>query len=415
MNKRTIHLSGTPYLSIQQLIAATPEEHEIVFIDERNENINFDGDYDLVGLMQCFTMYANRAYEIADNFRKKGIPVVLGGWHPTAFPDEAKQHSDSVLVGEQEKIWLSILKDAEKKQLKPFYKAEKLLEAQEIPPHQSKIGSFPFPVARVEVARGCPQACNFCMHPIMHGTDYKLRPLEKVIKEIKEIKQKTILFTEPSLTLDPEYTKQLFKEIKPLKKKFICYGHSDVLAKDEELLILSKKAGCLAWWIDFESVSQQTLDNLNKKTNKIEEYAKAIDKIHKHKLGVIGTLIFGLDTDTLDAFNETREALKNWDVDAIEVNIVCPFPGTPLFNKLDKEGRILTKDWSKYNEWNIVFQPKNMTPKQLWENSRKIAKEFYSYPDFLKRIISSIKLGLPSFVYVLTQNILERKFYNTTF
>ncbi|MCK4824965.1 B12-binding domain-containing radical SAM protein, partial [bacterium] len=333
----------TPYLSIQQLIAATPEEHEIDFIDEKNQKVDLDANYDLIGIMQCITRDAYRSYELADQLRQHGKTVVLGGWHPTALPEEAKQHADSVVIGEQEGVWPTILNDLKDKNLKSFYKSERFLEPEKIPPHQSNIGGFPFPIARVEVARGCPQACDFCMPTVMFGTKLRLRPLDDVIEEIRTTKKKTILFTEPALTLDPGYAKHLFKEMKTLNKKFICYGHTDVLNKDEELVKLSSDAGCIAWWIDFESVSKNTLDRLNKKTNNIEEYASAIEKIHDYGIAAVGTLIFGLDTDTLDVFDKTRDAMKTWEIDSLETNIVTPHPGTPLFDRLDREGRILTK------------------------------------------------------------------------
>ncbi|HEY0088599.1 MAG TPA: radical SAM protein [Candidatus Lokiarchaeia archaeon] len=415
LGKAVNNISGTPYMSIQQLIAATPKEHTVELIDERFENINFEEKFDLVAIMKCFTIYALRSYEIADNFRKKGIPVILSGDHPTAFPDEAKQHADSIVIGEQEGIWKTVLKDAERKQLNSYYKAEKYLEPENIPPHRCDIGRFPIPSGRVEIARGCPQACDFCMHPVLYGTNYRLRPFENIMEEIRNIKQRNILFTEPSLTLAPELTKRIFKEMKSLNKRFICYGHTDILSKDEDLLKLSSEAGCLAWWIDFESLSQETINYINKKHNKIEEYASCINKIHEYSIAAVGTLIFGLDTDTLDIFDKTQDALNKWEIDAVEVNTVCPFPGTPLFKRLDAEGRILTRDWSKYNEWNIVYQPKHMTPEELLENSIRVAREFYSYPNFLKRIIRSLKLRFPSFLYTFTQNYLERRFYNSKF
>ena len=415
LDKLTIQLSGTPYLSIQQLAAATPSEHSIEFIDERHKKIDFNGDYDLVAIMQCFTQYAFRTYEIADEFRARGIPVVLGGYHPTVLPEEAKQHADSVVIGEQEGIWPSVLKDVENNKLKPFYKSNNFLKPEDIPPHKEEIGGNPFPSARVEALRGCPYNCSFCIIHIMQGTNIRLRPIENIVEEIRSMKQKFFFFTEPSLTLAPEHTKKLFQEIKGLNKKFTCYGHTDVLNKDEELLKLSVDAGCIAWWIDFESISQKTIDSLNKNTNKIKDYASVVKKIHDHGAAAIGTFIFGLDTDTLDVFDKTNEALKKWEVDAIEVNILCPFPGTPLFNKFEKENRILTRDWSKYDEWNIVFKPKNMTPEELWEKSRWLAKEYYSFPNFLRKIIGSIKLGFSPFKYVTPQILLEKRFYSKTF
>ena len=153
----------------------------------------------------------------------------------------------------------------------------------------------------------------------------------------------------------------------------------------------------------------------SRRVGKIKDYASVVKKIHEHGAAAIGTFIFGLDTDTLDVFDKTNEALKKWEVDAIEVNILCPFPGTPLFNKFEKENRILTRDWSKYDQWNIVFKPKNMTPEELWEKSRWLAKEYYSFPNFLRKIIGSIKLGFSPFKYVMPQILLAKRFYSKTF
>ena len=212
------------------------------------------------------------------------------------------------------------------------------------------------------------------------------------------------MFYDTSLTINPSYSKTLFKKMIGLNKKFFCNGNSDVLARDKELVSLSKEAGCLAWLVGFESVSQETIDEVGKKTNKVDEYFQTVKNIHDNKMAVIGDFMFGFDTDTPDVFDETLKVIKELKIDIADFCMLTPFPGTPIFNKLEKEGRILTKNWPQYSLKNVVFEPKNMTPDELIQGLRKMYYEFYSTPYTAKRIVRSLKLEIYPFFLVLARN-----------
>lgn len=392
-----------PTLQARQIAAITPKEHTVHVLTERYENIDFNEKYDIVNI-NFTTSTAFRAYEIADTFRKKGVTVVLSGLHASAAPEEAKQHADSVLLGRGELNWLELLEDFKNNKLKPFYQPVKYDKSTTLPPTNIELPGFVITGA-IEATRGCPYQCTFCPEAnIPDGRSFYKRPIKEVISEIKSIPQKTIMFYDASLTIDPNYTKTLFKEMKGLGKKFFCNGNVDVLAHDLELVQLSKEAGCISWLVGFESISQETIDSIGKKTNKIEDYQKAVRNIHDNKMAVIGEFIFGFDTDTPEVFDKTLRMIKKLQIDIADFCILTPFPGTPLFKKLDKEKRLLTKDWSQYTLKNVVFQPKNLTPDELTKGVQKMYREFYSVGYTAKRIIRSIKLGMYPFFTVVARN-----------
>jgi radical SAM superfamily enzyme YgiQ (UPF0313 family) len=394
-----------PMLHARQIAAITPKEHNVYVLNERYENINYNENYDIVNI-NFTTSTAPKAYEIADKFRNKEITVVLSGFHASGMPDEAKEHADSVLLGRGELNWLKLLKDYEKDELKPFYQPVVYDRSVHIPPTDIALPGFVITGA-IEATRGCPYKCDFCPESDIRGDSYfYARPVNEVIEEIKSIPQKTLMFYDSSLTINPRYTKSLFKKMKGLHKKFFCNGNVDVLARDKELVRLSKEAGCIAWLIGFESISQKTIDTIGKKTNKVKDYAKAVKNIHDNKMAVVGDFIFGFDTDTKDVFNSTLKMIKELKIDVCDFCILTPLPGTPLFFKLEKEGRLLTKDWSKYSMKNVVFQPKNMTPNELMQGLKKMYYEFYSTPHTVKRVFGSLGLGIYPFFSVLARNII---------
>ena len=393
-----------PTLHARQIAAITPKKHTVSVLNERYSNINFDKSYDIVNI-NFTTSTTSRAYEIADKFRKKGVKVVLSGLHASALPEETKQHADSVLVGRGEINWLKLLDDFEKNKLKSYYQPIEYNKSIKLPPTNIDLPGFVMTGA-IEATRGCPYRCEFCPEANIPGAGkFYSRPENEVIGEIKAIPQKTVMFYDTSLTINPSYTKSLFEKMKGLHKKFFCNGNSDVLARDKELVKLSKEAGCVSWLIGFESVSQKTIDSIGKKTNKVEEYSQAVRNIHDNGMAVIGDFMFGFDTDTPDVFDETLIMIKELQIDLADFCVLTPFPGTPIYNKLDKEGRIITKDWSQYNLKNVVFKPKNMTPDELIHGLKKMYYEFYSTGYTSKRIIRSLGLGLYPFFLVLVRNI----------
>lgn len=394
-----------PTLYARQLAAITPKKHTVSVLNERFSEINFNKKYDIVNI-NFTTSTAPRAYEIADTFQQKGVTVVLSGLHPSALPEEAKQHADSVLLGRGEIGWLQLLEDYEQNRLKNFYYPIHPENSNQcIPPTNINLDVFTITGA-VEATRGCPYQCEFCPESnVPGGSQFYQRPVDEVVNEIKNIPQKTIMFYDASLTINPDYTKKLFRKMQGLNKKFFCNGNTDVLANDKELVKLSKQAGCVSWLIGFESVSQETLDKIEKKTNKVQEYHKAVENIHQNNMAVVGCFMFGFDTDTPKVFDETMKLIRRLEIEAADFTIVTPFPGTPLYKKLEEEGRILTKDWGKYTMRDVVFEPQNMSKEELLQGITKMYQEFYSFPYTIQRVAKSCNLGFYPFLLTGARNL----------
>jgi radical SAM superfamily enzyme YgiQ (UPF0313 family) len=394
-----------PTLQARELAAITPKQHHIAVVNERFSQIDYDAAYDVV-LINYVTSTAPRAYTIADSFREKGVLVVLSGFHASGLPEEAKQHADSVLIGRNEAGWLAVLQDIEQKKLQPFYHAPPYNTSQSLPPSSVHLPGF-IMTGALEATRGCPYRCEFCPETnIQGGNSFYKRPIPEVIDEIKKIPQRTLMFYDTSLTIDPSYTKELFMNMKGLHKKFFCNGNVDILAKDGELVRLSREAGCTAWLVGFESLCQNTLDGVGKKTNRVDEYAQAIQNIHKNHMAVIGDFMFGFDTDTPDVFEKTLIEMKELKIDVADFSILTPFPGTPLFKKLDEEKRILTKDWKVFNMGHAVFRPLHMTPEELEQGVRSIYNEFYGKVFTLRRIARGVRWGMYPFLVILARNFI---------
>jgi len=392
---------GSP-LALLSLKSVTPKNHHIQIINEGYESIDFEDDYDLIGITSC-TNNVTRAYKIADKFRKRGKTVVLGGIHVSSLPEEAKQHADSVVVGEGEDIWPLLLDDFENKKLKPFYIQKSPVDLNKIPPIFEE-DSERDPV--IQISRGCPVGCEFCtITNQKFGKVFRAKPVDLVLKEIEHMNSSFFVFVDASLTIKPDFTKEIFKGMKDLNKKFTCSANLNVLANDDEFLKLAHEAGCVDFFTGFESISQDTIDSVGKGTNRIEEYKKAVDKIHDNGIAVTGCFLFGLDSDTPDIFDKTFIAIKNLDIDTPLFNTLTPYPGTPVFNRLEREDRILTKDWAKYTGEDIVFQPKKLTINELYTGPKKLIKKFYSIHRSSVRMVKSIKLGFHPWLQVGMRNL----------
>lgn len=387
------------------LAALTPKEYNVRVVEGSPNEIDYNVDVDLVGI-SFTTRYAKLAYQIADRFREQGVKVVAGGWHASALPEEALQHVDSVVIGEAEYIWPGLLKDARSNKLKRVYMQDKPVDAGDIPSLTSVFDDIDVPIG-IQATRGCPHGCEYCaITHMIHRNIFRARPVEKVVDEIENLPQKTFIFFDNSLTISPSYTKKLFKEIidRGINKKFTCFGNINILGRDDELLSLANDAGCVAWLIGFESVSQESLEWVKKKTNIVKNYKSAVAKIHNHNMFIIGNFVFGFDGDTLDIFNETINMIKTCEIDVPDIMILTPLPGTPLFKRLDAEKRILTYDWSKYNFESVVFQPKNMTPDELFFNSRMVFKEVYSKHNSITRILKGFRFDLYKTIDIAVRN-----------
>jgi len=411
-------LFGYPIITLPHIAAITPEKHEVKIVNENYEDINFDEDIDLVGIT-CYTMTAPRVYEIADEFRKRGKKIVLGGYHPTALPEEAGQHADSIIMGMAEASWPKLLEDAEKGKLKPIYERNTSFDMEDVPPLRRDLIKHNPILGAVQSTKGCSNKCEFCAISSFCQHGVRQRPIKNVVEEIMQMPNKMYVIHDPHLTVNRKYAKELFRELikNKVNKSWVANGTTNILGgADEEFLTLARKSGCVEWFVGFESMSQAALNGIKKTHNKVENFKKMIKKVHDHSMTVQGGIIFGFDEDTPDIFDTTLDKINELEIDVLEINILTPYPGTPLYDRLNKDGRIFTKDWTRYNQVDIVFEPKNMTKEELYEGTRYVAKEFYSWANIIKRNVKIFniirKLGA---IIPAGTNYTFRKYYKADF
>jgi len=405
---------GYPIITLPYLAAITPKKHSVEIINENYEDLNFDNGADIVGIT-CYTMTAPRVYQIADEFRRRGKTVVLGGYHPTALPEEALQHADSIILGMAEASWPKLLNDFENGKLKRIYTRDPNYNLSDIPAIPRELIKHNPITGAVQSTRGCGNKCEFCAIGSFWDHGVLQRPIKQVVEEIKNMQNKTFIFHDPHLTANPRYARELFKEMikNKIRKTWVANGTTNVLGRiDDEFLSLARKSGCIEWFVGFESVNQAALNSIKKYHNQVENFKKMIKRVHDYGMTVQGGIIFGFDEDTLDTFDTTLEKINELEIDVLEVNILTPYPGTPLYIKMEKEGRLLTKDWSRYNQVDVVFQPKNMTVEELKQGASKVAKEFYQIRKIIQRgvkIFSIVKR--PSALIPAMTNYTFRKYY----
>lgn len=411
-------LFGYPIITLPHLAGITPKKHVVKIVNENYDTLNFDEDVDLVGIT-CYTMTAPRVYEIADEFRRRGKPVVLGGYHPTAMPDEASKHADSIVLGMAEASWPRLIEDVEKGTLKQIYERDTDFDMADVPPIRRDLIKHNPLQGAVQTTRGCTNRCEFCAISSFFQHGIKQRPIKNVVEEIKQMSNRLYVIHDPHLTINRKYARELFKELirQKVRKSWVSNGTTNVLGKvDDEWLNLARKSGCVEWFVGFESISQAALDGIKKTHNIVEDFKKMIKRVHDFGMTIQGGIIFGFDEDTPDIFDTTLEKLYELEIDVLEVNILTPYPGTPLFEKMEREGRLITRDWSRYNQVDVVFKPKHMTEKELLEGAQMVAKEFYSWPNIVKRNVKifSITKKIGAMIPAGT-NISFRRYYKRDF
>ncbi|MCX6600836.1 MAG: radical SAM protein [bacterium] len=388
---RALRFSMLPSLYVA---AAMPPYVETRIIDEDVEPVDFDTDADLIGL-SFMTFCAPWAYEIADRFRKeKGKPVILGGYHATFMPEEAIQHADSICIGEAENNVPRMIEDFVAGKLKPFYKSEPI-DLKGLPiPNRSLIRQSAYLVPdSLQASRGCCFRCTFCSVAAFSNYRYRIRPVDEVIEELKQL-GRHVAFMDDNLIGDSSFAKELFAKMIPLKKRWATQA-SIGLANDDELLRLAAAAGCRMAFIGFESLSQENLKLTRKHINRGVDYRRAIEKIHRAGIAVIAAVMFGLDGDTPDVFEQTLDFAYQARIDLLTAAILTPLPGTQLFAELDAEGRIFDRDWRKYDFAHVVFQPKQMSPETLQNGLHWVQSRFYSRSSVALRIWRALRLQEP--------------------
>jgi len=374
-----------PPMALPVLASLTPPEADVRLIDEAVEDVDLKLDADLVGL-SSMTPTVTRAYALADHFRARGIPVVMGGIHPSALPEEALQHCDSVVIGEAENLWARVLQEAGQGRLERIYKDSAPVSLDNLPaPRWDLLRARRYFIPRnVQVSRGCPMACSFCSVSSFFGRSYRSRPISQVIEEIKALPRKLFIFVDDNIAGDPAMAKELFAAMIPLKKKWV--GQCSLsISEDAGLLGLAARSGCIGLLIGFESISPEVLRSIGKHVNLRSLYEEAIRKIHQQGIHIQGSFIFGFDGDTVEGIQSTVQFVKENRLTGVNYCHLTPFPGTKLFVDLEKEGRILHRDWSKYDRQNIVFQPRNFTPENLQKNIFWAYRQTYNWLSLWQR------------------------------
>lgn len=376
-------------LTMPTLKALVPEElnAQVRIVDEMVEDIDYNIPADLVGIT-AITGTAKRAYKIADKFRKKGSTVVLGGVHPTLMSEESKMYADSIVCGYAERSWPRLLRDFANGCLKEVYRDDAPFTPDLIvPPDRSSIHRRDYiGWCTVEMSRGCSNNCDFCISHRFHR-NYICRPIDDTIQEIKSLRSKIIFFLDPNLIGDKKHAKEFFTELAKLNKWWLGCASLDVV-DDPELLSLMKKSGCKGLLMGFESIRQKTLASVNKNKNMGKKYSEVVDILHDHGILVQACFVYGFDSDDISVFEESADYIVNAKFDLPQISIFTPFPGTPVFDKLESQDRILTRNWSLYNGQNVVFKPNKMTVEDLERGTDFIRRRAYSFSALSRRLLS---------------------------
>ena len=397
-----------PILGLTLLASLFPKTYEVKIVNELIEKVDFETDLDLVGVT-ALTCVAKRAYAIADQFRERGVKVILGGVHPSLLPEEAKEHADSVFIGEAEGVLSELLNDFEMGRLKPFYKNE----------HWSDLTGNPLPrrdllskryrsfFKVIETTRGCPNRCEFCSVPTINGKRYRMRPLEEVDQELSQIiKQRGeyLFLADDNVTAKEDYALGLFEIFKRHQVKWMGFGTVQI-AENGTLLKKAQESGCISLFIGFESLLQENLDSVSKRFVHTEELSDLVKTIQGHQIGIHGSFIFGFDGDDSTVFKKTVEFVQGNNIELPTFSILTPFPGTPLQKRLEEEGRIFDNDWSHYDMSHVVFRPKKMMVQELQEGYLWGQKYICAPRSILKRLLWGPK---NHFFYFLMSNFVIR-------
>lgn len=411
--KEEAFLFRLSFLNLPYVAAVTPPDIEVKIVDEAFEKINFEEKVDLVGLT-AQTPVAPRAYQIAGEFRKRGIPVVMGGVHASMLPEEALLHVDAVIIGEAEETWPLLIEDFKKGQLKRIYQSDQFVSPAGLPlPKRELLNPrFYFPLKLLETTRGCPHHCDFCGVSKFFGYRYRNRPLNEIDRELATLfkkgpvmppffkrvlslfnrdlpyflKRKLLYIIDSNVASDKRFALELASLLKDYD--LLWYGHAPVsIAFDQKLLKGFSQSGCIAINIGFESFSPKNLKTMGKGFNHPSHYEEAVQRIHEYGIGIMGTFIVGLDDDDSHVFQRIIDFCIHSKLDWALTFIMAPYPGTESFQRLEREGRIFCRDWEKYDSLNVVYHPLHMSAEDLQRGMRRVWKEIFSFSSIYQRIL----------------------------
>lgn len=377
------------------LAGLTPADVRLRFYDDRMEAIPFDEPADLVAI-SVETYTAKRAYQIASEYRRRRVPVVMGGFHPSLCPDEVARYADAVVMGEAEELWPRVLDDARHGQLQKLYRSQSRPPLTGLRPDRSIFaGKRYLPIGLVEAGRGCHFKCDFCAVQTVFSQSQTRRPPDDIIQELHQLKgtKKLFFFVDDNITSNLAQAKEFFRALIPLGIRWV--GQSSInAAHDEEFLELLKRSGCQGVLIGFESLNAKNLAAMNKTFNSARGgFAQALKNLRRHRIRIYGTFVFGYDGDTPASFDETVDFALEHAFYIAAFNHLTPFPGTPLYRRLQGENRLLYDAWwldDRYTYNRIPFQPLGMSPEELQRGCVGARRRFYSWKNIAGRSLDKV-------------------------
>jgi len=399
------------------LASRTPRDIAVTLYDDHLEPVRYDRPTGLAAL-SVDTFSARRAYQIAGEYRRRGVPVVMGGHHPTLLPEEALQFCDSVVIGDGEGAWETLLEDARRGRLQRVYEGARGEQITGSPPDRSIFrGKRYAPIALVQYGRGCRFACDFCSVHAFYGDRTAQRPVADVVDEIRRLDRRLVFFVDDNIFSSLAAAEELFQALRPLGIRWVCQASID-LVRHPRLLPLMAESGCIALLIGFESLDARNLVQMNKSWNaRGDGYAEAIRRIHAHGIMVYGTFVFGYDHDTPDVFDATVDFAIDSGFFLANFNPLTPTPGTALYRRLGDQGRLQYPRWwldPDYRYGRAIFTPRGMTADDLTAGCLHARRRFYGYPTLLGRLrhaprqlLKPYNLGL----YLLSNAISRREIF----
>jgi radical SAM superfamily enzyme YgiQ (UPF0313 family) len=397
------------------LASRTPGDVELAFYDERLETVPLDLNTDLVA-MTVETYTARRAYQIAAHYRRRGVPVVMGGYHPTLLADEAARYCDALVIGDAEGVWEQIVADARRGKLARVYRQEGDLPIDGLKPDRRIFhGKRYAPVSLVQYGRGCRLACDFCSIHAFYKRRMVQRPVADVVAELARLpRRRPVFFVDDNLFSDVPTLARLLEAITPLRMRWTCQTTIDV-ARDERLLDLMARSGCMLALVGFESLSEANLKQIGKKWNlRRGEYRRGIRRLHDRGIMIYGTFVFGYDDDRPESFERAVEFALESGFCIANFNPLTPTPGTALMDRLAHEGRLLHERWwldPRFRYGDATFVPRGMTPDELTEGCWRARQSFYRYSSMARRVLAEPALyARPTRLGVLVaSNLISRR------
>jgi radical SAM superfamily enzyme YgiQ (UPF0313 family) len=414
----------TSALTLVHLEALTPPGFHVTLMDDFRHEPPAEPDTDLVGIT-AMGLQIGRAYDLADRYRARGLPVVMGGEWVSLNPEQALRHCDAVVKGEAEYAWPELLADWQRGGFRRrVYEGERLHDLRGLPAPQlrhlplwrpelmrEKVYRdyyFQFPLY---VTRGCPFRCDYCCITQFHGGTYRTRPIGEVLRDLDAIRalgSRNVLFMDDNPVADRRYARELLRAMIPKGMRW-CSQSTIQIAEDGELLDLAARSGCTLLSIGFETIKQSNLNGVNKGWARAADYARLIRALRRRGIQIVALIMIGLDEDGPADFDRTLEFLIRAKVPLAKFHLPVPYPGTRFYDRMEREGRILTRDWNRYHYGNAVIRPLRMSPEEAERKFWATYREFFGLRSILRRFLPPARRNLKLQLHYMTANLIFRR------